>query len=101
MGNTRRKEKERGRVEKVERGKQKREVPPEDVKKNKRMMWREDNVRGSGENARETKIKTGNQRTSREERRLFSVLVFQMALHLGLWPPPPLSHCSGDSLSVY
>lgn len=58
-------------------------------------MWRGDHDRGSGENARETKIKTGNQRTSREERRLFSVLVFQMALHLGLWPPLPLAIAQG------
>lgn len=41
-----------------------------------------------------------NQRTSGEERWLFSASVFQMPVHLGLWPPPPLSHCSGDSISL-
>lgn len=38
----------------------------------------------------------GNQGENEEERCFFSVSVFQMTVHLGLWPPPlPLAIAQG------
>lgn len=58
-------------------------------KKQLRRKWKRD------------KTKIGSQKKGREERWWFFCVSFQTTLHLGLWPPPGFSCCSGDSLSVY